>query len=131
MRDCYLHAGRRLRESPNDMHSFCPGPQMMKTNFEPIAIDDLLRHPRDWNPGTLGCHDYNIAIGSAFEKPDVPVMWKYCWPQLQVCRCFEDHGLRRVHDNGIYFVHRIASVRWKPAQPAMLRTLSGIGTVRA
>ena len=43
----------------------------MKINFGLTAIDDLLRGPRDWNPGTPGCHDHDVAIRSALEKPDV------------------------------------------------------------
>ena len=49
------------------------------------------------------------------------------WPQLQVYRCLEDRCLRRLHDNGVYSVHGIASVRWKPAQPAMLHNFRGTG----
>jgi hypothetical protein len=43
------------------------------------------------------------------------------WPQFQVGCRFEDHHLRRLHKDRVYSVHGMASVRWKPARPAMLR----------
>jgi hypothetical protein len=43
------------------------------------------------------------------------------WPQFQVGCRFEDHHLRRLHKDRVYSVHEMASVRWKPARPAMLR----------
>jgi hypothetical protein len=42
-------------------------------------------------------------------------------PQFQVGCRFEDHRLRRLHKDRVYSVHGMASVRWKPAWPAMLR----------
>ena len=98
---------------------------MMKMNFELVAIDDLLRGPGDWNAGTRGCHDHEVAIVAALQKSDVAIMRQNFWPQLQVCCCFEDHRLRRVHEDRVYFVHGMASVRWKPARPAMLRNFRG------
>jgi len=53
---------------------------MVKVNFEPAAIDDLFRGPRDRNTGTPRCHDYDVAIGTTLQKPDVPVVWKDFWP---------------------------------------------------
>jgi hypothetical protein len=47
------------------------------------------------------------------------------WPQFQVGCYFEDHSLRRLHKDRVYSVHRVASVRWKPARPAMLRNFRG------
>src|SRR6266576_6392511 len=47
------------------------------------------------------------------------------WPQFQVGGCFEDHCLRRQHKDRVYSVHGMASVRWKPARPAMLRSFRG------
>src|SRR5882724_354584 len=48
-------------------------------------------------------------------------MWQNFWPQFKVCGSFEDRDLRRVHEDRVYSVHGMASVRWKPARPAMLR----------
>ena len=47
------------------------------------------------------------------------------WPQFQVSGSFEDHYLRRLHEDRVYSVHGMASVRWKPARPAMLRNFRG------
>src|SRR6266436_2584933 len=78
---------------------------MVKMNFESAAVDDLFRGPRDRNPGTPRRHDYDVAVRTALQKPDVTIMWKDFWPQLQVCRCFEDRRLRGLHNNGVDFVH--------------------------
>src|SRR5207253_8507563 len=53
---------------------------------------------------TLSLHDA-LPIWTALQKPDVTIMWKDFWPQLQVCRCFEDRRLRGLHNNGVDFVH--------------------------
>ena len=49
------------------------------------------------------------------------------WPQFQVGCRFEDHHLRRLHKDRVYSVHGMASVRWKPARPAMLCNFRGTG----
>src|SRR5438046_1670516 len=91
--------------SENTHHPSCPSFKMIKINFGLTAIYDLLRVPRDWNPGTPGCHHHDVAIRSALEKPDVTVMGENFRPQLQVCCCFKDHHLRRLHDNRVDSVH--------------------------
>src|SRR6476660_7529689 len=106
---------------PNDAHSFCPGFQMMEMNFELVAVDDLLRGPGNWDAGARGCHNHQVAIVPALQKFDVAVMRQNFWPQFQVGCRFEDHHLRRLHKDRVYSVHGMASVRWKPARPAMLR----------
>src|SRR5439155_19268690 len=78
---------------------------MMKMDFESAAIDDLLRRPRDRNPGTARCHQYDFPIGAALQKLDVAVMGEDFWPQLQACGCFEDCDLRCLHNDGVDFVH--------------------------
>ena len=93
----------------------------MEMNFELVAVDDLFRGPGDWDAGTHGCHDHQISIVPVLQKFDVAVMWQNFWPQFQVGCRFEDHHLRRLHKDRVYSVHGMASVRWKPAQPAMLR----------
>ena len=35
---------------------------MMEMNFELVAVDDLLRGPGDWDAGTRGPHDHQVAI---------------------------------------------------------------------
>ena len=98
---------------------------MMEMNFELVAVDDLLRGPGDWDAGTRGRHNHQVAIVPALQKSDVAIMRQNFWPQLQVGRCFEDHHLRRLHEDRVYSVHGMASVRWKPARPAMLRNFRG------
>ena len=93
----------------------------MEMNFELVAVDDLLRGPGDWDAGTRGRHNHQVAIVPALQKSDVAIMWQNFWPQFQVCGSFEDRDLRRVHEDRVYSVHGMASVRWKPARPAMLR----------
>ena len=97
----------------------------MEMNFELVAVDDLLRGPGNWDAGTRGCHDHQIAIVPALQKFDVPVMRQNFWPQFQVGCRFEDHPLRRLHKDRVYSVHGMASVRWKPARPAMLHNFRG------
>src|SRR6185503_4123759 len=94
---------------------------MMEMNFEPVAVDDLLRGPGDRYAGTRGCHNYQVAIVPALQKSDVAIMRQNFWPEFQVGGCFEDHHLRRLHKDRVYSVHGMASVRWKPARLAMLR----------
>ena len=98
---------------------------MMEMNFELVAVDDLLRGPGNWDAGTRGCHNHQIAIVPALQKSDVAVMRQNFWPQFQVGCYFEDHCLRRLHKDRVYSVHGMASVRWKPARPAMLRNFRG------
>ncbi len=97
----------------------------MEMNFELVAVDDLLRGPGNWDAGTRGCHDHQIAIVPALQKSDVAVMRQNFWPQFQVGCYFEDRCLRRLHNDRVYSVHGMASVRWKPARPAMLRNFRG------
>src|ERR1044072_955165 len=117
----YEHTTRGFGKCPNNAHSFRPGFQMVKMNFELVVVDDLLRGPGGWDAGTRGCHDHQIAIVPSLQKFDVAVMRQNVWPQVQVGRRFEDHHLRRLHKDRVYSVHGVASVRWKPARPAMLR----------
>ena len=76
-------------------------------------------------PERVRCHDHHVAIVSALQKSDVAIMRQNFWPQFQVGGCFEDHYLRRLHEDRVYPVHGLASVRWKPARPAMLRNFRG------
>jgi len=87
---------------------------MMEMNFELAAVDDLLRGPGDWNAGTRGCHDHQIAIVPAFQKFDVAVMRQNFWPQFQVGCCFEDHHLRRLYKDRVYSVHGMAASDGNP-----------------
>src|SRR5215203_386222 len=117
----YEHTTCAFGKCPNDAHPFRPGFQMMEMNFELVAVDDLLRGPGDWDAGTSGRHDHQIAVVPALQKFDVAVMRQNLWPQFQVGCRFEDHQLRRLHKDRVYSVHGMASVRWKPARLAMLR----------
>ena len=123
--DRYEHTTRGFGKRPNDAHSFCPGFQMVKINFELVAVDDLLRGPGDWDAGTCSRHNHQIAIMPALQKSDIAVMRQKFWPQFQVRCSFEDHHLRRLHMDRVYSVHGMASVRWKPARSAMLRNFRG------
>ena len=105
VRNRYKHTICAFRKCPNDAHSFCPGFQMMEMDFELVAVDDLLRGPGDWDAGTRGCHNHQIAIVPALQKSDVTVMWQNFWPQFQIGCYFEDHCLRRLHQDRVYFVH--------------------------
>jgi len=67
-------AGRRFLERPDYIHSLGPGFQVMETNLAAVAIDGLLRGPRDWQAPTTRGHDNKIAIRAAFEVADVTVM---------------------------------------------------------
>src|SRR4051794_36116437 len=98
---------------------------MMEMNFELVAVDDLLRGPGDWDAGTRGGHNHQVAIGASLQKADVAIMRENFRPKLQIRSRFEDHCLRRLHEDRIYSVHGMASVRWKPARPAMLRNFRG------
>ncbi len=77
----------------------------MEVNFDPFAVDNLLRGPRDRNPGPLRGHHNDIAIRTMLEKTNIAVMREDFWPQLQIRRCLEDLHLRRVHEKGIGLVH--------------------------
>ena len=98
---------------------------MMEMNFELVAVDDLLRGPGDWDPGTRGRHNHQVAIVPPLQKSDVAIMRQNFWPEFKVGGCFEDHYLRRVHEDRVYSVHGMASVRWKPARLAMSRNFRG------
>src|SRR5262249_23417754 len=88
---------------------------MMKMNFELVAVDALLRGPGNWDAGTRGCHDHQVAIVPALQKSDVAVMRQNFWPQVQVGCCIENRRFRRMHDNGIGFVHEnVASLDGNP-----------------
>ena len=78
---------------------------MQKTNFEPFAVDNLLGGLGDRNPGTLCGHHHDVAVTSMFEKTNIAVMRKDSRPKLKIRCCVEDRCLRRVHENGIGFMH--------------------------
>src|SRR5262249_3968005 len=76
----HAHTTRGFGKRPNNAHSFCPGFQMMEMNFEFVAVDDLFRGPGDWDAGTHGCHDHQVAIAPTLQKSDVAVMRQNLWP---------------------------------------------------
>lgn len=80
----------------------------MEMNFELVAVDDLLRGPGDWDARTRGRHNHQIAMVPALQKSDVAIMRQNFWPQLQVGGGFEDHHLRRLHEDRVYSVHGMA-----------------------
>ena len=111
---------------PNDAHSFCPGFQMMETNFELVSRSMICSEVQEIGmPERVAAIITKFAIVAALQKSDVAIMRQDFWPQFQVGGCFEDHYLRRLHEDRVYSVHGMASVRWKPARPAMLRNFRG------
>src|SRR5262249_45269131 len=78
---------------------------MMKMNFELVAVDDLLRGPGDRNAGAAGGHHDEGPISSPLPKLNVAIMRKDFLPQLKIRCCLEDRCPRRVHENGIGFMH--------------------------
>src|SRR5215510_15607997 len=80
---------------------------MMKMNFQLISIDDLLGCPRDRNTRTSCGHYHDVPITSTLQKMNMAVMRKDFRPQLEVRCCLENRGFRRVHENGIRFVHQV------------------------
>src|SRR5882724_685425 len=98
-------AGRRFLERPDYIHSLGPGFQVMETNLAAVAIDGLLRGPRDWQAPTTRGHDNKIAMRAAFEVADVTVMRQNFRPQLEVRGGFEDRVLRCANDDRVRCVH--------------------------
>src|SRR5437867_10430209 len=78
---------------------------MKKSDFEPFAVDCLLRGPGNRNTGTPRGHHNDVAVASTFEKTNVAVMRKDFRPKLKIRCCVEDRCLRRVHENGIGLMH--------------------------
>src|SRR5262249_27207551 len=93
---------------------FCPCLQMKETNFEPFAVDYLLRDPGYGNTGTPRSHHHDVAIRSALQKTNVAVMREDFRPKRKIRCGVEDRCLRRVHDNGITLVHQVRIYDFKP-----------------
>src|SRR5437763_14160347 len=90
---------RRVLAQPNYMHSFRPRFQMMKMNLHFLAIDDLLRGPRNGNPGADRGHDDAIAVSAALQVTDVTVVRQNLRPQLKIRGGLEDGILRGADDD--------------------------------
>src|SRR5437764_13578040 len=78
---------------------------MKESDFVPIAVDDLLRCPRNRNAGTDGRHYDEIALGPACEITDVAIVRQNLRPELEVGGHFEDIALRRIDDDRVRLVH--------------------------
>src|SRR4029450_3113559 len=105
MFNLYDYSARRISKCPNYAHSFCERFQMMEANFKAVSINDLLGGPRDRNSSPHCRHHNNISVWTAFEITNVAIMRQDLRPKLQIRRRFEDRHLRRVHADGIDFVH--------------------------
>lgn len=106
------HAGRRLLEPPDDVHSFCPRFQMMKANFPVLAVDDLLGGPRNRNARADRGHDDKVPIGAPLEVTDVTIMREDFRPKFEVGRGLEDLLFRRLDNDGIAGVHVGMEAAW-------------------
>ena len=78
---------------------------MNKTNLEPFAVDNLFGRPGNWNSRTPRGHDNNVPIRAALEKVNVAIVRENPRPQFQVRGGLEDVSLRRVHKDGVGFLH--------------------------
>src|SRR5438874_5157062 len=78
---------------------------MKESDFVPVAVDDLLRCPRNRNAGTDGGHHDEIALGPAREVADVTVVGQNLRPELEVGGRFEDIALWRIDDDRVRLVH--------------------------
>src|SRR5437660_697742 len=87
---------------------------MKESDFVSIAVDDLLRCPRNWNPRTDGGHHDEIALGPAREVADVTVVGQNFRPQLEVGGRLEDIAFWRIDDDRVRLVHDGGSARANP-----------------
>src|SRR5205807_811840 len=87
---------------------------MQESDFVSIAVDDLLRCPRNRNAGTDGGHHDEIAPGPAREVADVAIVRQNLWPEPEVGGRFEDIALWRIDDDRVRLVHDGGSARANP-----------------
>src|SRR5438445_562058 len=70
MQNLDQYTGGHFLEIPDNAHSLGPRFQMMKSDLEVFAIDNLLGGPRDRNTRADGRHDDNVTIDAALEVPN-------------------------------------------------------------
>ena len=81
MQDFHANTIRRLFERSKPRAFPWSLPSMMKYAI-PGAVDDLLGRPGDRNAGTPCRHDNDIAIGAAFQVPNITMVRQEFRPQL-------------------------------------------------
>ena len=103
--DLNQDTGWSFFESPDDIHPFRPGFEMMKAHLDVLPVDHLLGGPGNGDAGADRGHDDEISVVRALQVTDVTIVRKDLRPQLQIGGGFEDGHLRRMHDDGIARVH--------------------------
>jgi hypothetical protein len=99
------HAGWHFLKRPHYAHSLRERFQVMKANFNVVAIDDLFGSPGNRNAGARRGHYDNVPTRATYEITDIAIVGENPRPQLQVRGRLENHHLRRAHDDGVGFVH--------------------------
>src|SRR5437667_10137418 len=82
VQNCYEHAVRLFVKRPDHVHSFGERFQMLKMNFDTIAVDGYFGCPFDRNPGTPRRHHDDVPIRTSLEIANVAVVRQNFRPKL-------------------------------------------------
>lgn len=92
-------------KGPHNIHSFCKGFQMMKTNLHLFPVNFLDRRPPDGNPRSSRGHLHNVAVLGSLKEFYPPVMRENFRPQFKV-RCNLEYSLTgSIDTDGVFGVH--------------------------
>src|ERR1041385_7817828 len=101
----HYHARRGFSKSPNHIHPFSPGFEMMKTDLASVSIDYLLRGPCYGKAEPGGRHDDEVPVRASFQITNVAVVRQDLRPELEIRRGLEDQVLRSVNNDRVASVH--------------------------
>ena len=72
--------GWHFLKCPHYVHSLCERLQVVKANFNTVAIDDLFGSPGNRNAGARSSHYDNVPAGTMFEVTDIAIVRENLWP---------------------------------------------------